>query len=207
MATVQVRNIENKVVEELTLSDEIFAAPENHALIHQVVKATLANHRQGTVMTKGRSDVAGGRSKPFRQKGTGRARQGTIRAAQFRGGGVTFGPKPRDHRQDLNRKMRRLALCQALSMKMRDNALIVVDALSFDEPKTGRMSRILKDLEIKGKALLVLDPPDLNTLLSARNIPTLQMDPPHLLSVNRVMNAQALLLTKDAILKVAEVLS
>jgi len=207
MATVKVRNRENQVVEELSVPDEVFAVPANPTLLYQVIKASEANQRQGTSAAKTRSQVAGGKSKPYRQKGTGRARQGTIRAGQFRGGGAIFPPQPRSYRQETSRKMRRAALRQALSMKLAEDALVVVDSLVLEQPRTKEMARILGNLEVSGRTLLVLDPPDITTLLSARNIARLEMDPPAALSARRVMASRHLVMTKDALLKVAEVLS
>ena len=207
MATVKVRNRENEVVEELSVPDEVFGVTANPTLLYQVIKAAEANQRQGTSAAKTRSQVAGGKHKPWRQKGTGRARQGTIRAGQFRGGGAIHPPQPRSYRQETSKKMRRAALRQALSMKLAEQTLVVVDSLAFDAPKTKEMARILANLEVTGRTLLVLDPPDVNTLLSARNIDRLEMDPPTALSARRVMTARHLVMTREALLKVAEALS
>ncbi|MBE7561298.1 50S ribosomal protein L4 [bacterium] len=207
MATVQVRNRENEIIEELSLPDEVFGAPANAALLYQVVKAAEANQRQGTSAAKTRGEVAGGRHKPYRQKGTGRARQGTIRAGQFRGGGAIFPPVPRSHRQAVPRKVRRAALRQALSLKYAEDALVVVDSLTLAEPKTREMARVLGNLEVAGeRVLLVLEPFDEPTRLSARNIPRLEMEPPTALSAHSVLKAGRLVMTKDAILRVAEAL-
>ncbi len=207
MASVKVRNRDNQVVGELALPDEVFVVPSNATLLYQVVKAAEANKRQGTSAAKTRGEVAGGRHKPFRQKGTGRARQGTIRAGQFRGGGAIFPPSPRSFRQDVPRKVRRAALRQALSLKLAEDALVVVDSLAFSEPKTREMARILGNLEVTGqRVLLVLDPPDPNTLMSARNIQRVETEPPHALSAYAVLKSRRLVMTRDAILKVAEAL-
>lgn len=207
MATVQVRNRENQVVGELTLPDEVFVVPCNEALLYQVVKAAEANKRQGTACAKTRGEVAGGRHKPYRQKGTGRARQGTIRAGQFRGGGAIFPPQPRSYRQEVPRKSRRAALRQALSLKLADDSLLVLDELAMKEPRTREMARVLSNLSVAGeRVLLVLEPPDENTLRSARNIQRLEMEPPGGISAYSVLKSRRLVMTRQAILKVAEAL-
>ena len=170
MPKIDVLNIKGEKVDEVTLSDEIFGIEPNEALVHQVVVAQLANKRQGTQSAKTRSEVRGGGRKPWRQKGTGRARAGTIRSPLFTGGGVIFAPKPRDYSQHVNKKMRRLAMKSVFSAKYNMNELIVLDKLELAEAKTREMAAVLKALNTE-KALIVLDGMDENVIRSARNIP------------------------------------
>ena len=168
---VPVYNMQGEQVSEAELRDDIFAVPVNEALMHQALVRQLANARLGTHKTKRRGEVSGGGRKPWRQKGTGRARQGSIRAPQWRGGGTVFGPQPRSYRQKMPRKMRRQALRSALSVKAADGRIIVLDALEMDEPKTKQAREILRNLNVESSALILLPQPDEVILRSVRNLP------------------------------------
>ncbi len=168
---VPVYNMQGAQVSEADLRDDIFAVPVNEALMHQALVRQLANARLGTHKTKTRGEVRGGGRKPWRQKGTGRARQGSIRAPQWRGGGTVFGPQPRNYRQKMPRKMRRQALRSALSVKAAESQIVVLDALEMAEPKTKQMKEILRNLKIESSALILLPQPDEVILRSARNLP------------------------------------
>jgi large subunit ribosomal protein L4 len=207
MPKVAVYNMQGNTVGELELNDEIFAAPVNESLMHQAVVMYLANQRRGTAATKTRSAVRGGGRKPWRQKGTGRARHGSIRSPIWVGGGVTFGPEPRDYRLKMPRKARRQALRSALSSKVATGNLIVLDELGFDEPKTRKMVDVLQNLQVEGKALVVTCGDGRNVLLSARNIPGVATARAQDLNVYTVLNSEQLILTKDAIEAVEEVLA
>ncbi len=172
MARLDLFNMEGERVGEIELADAVFAAPVNHALLHQAVSCYLANRRQGTVSTKTRGEVSGGGRKPWRQKGTGRARQGSIRAPHWRGGGIVFGPKPRDFRQALPRGARRAALRSALSARTGEDRLRVVEGLRLERPRTKDVVRLLARLGAdEGTVLLVTDGEERNVHLSARNLP------------------------------------
>jgi len=177
--------MDGEAVEKLELSEQVFGVTPNVAVLHQVVTAQLVNRRQGTASTKTRSEVRGGGRKPYRQKGTGRARQGSIRAPQYRGGGTVFGPKPRRYHHDVPKKMRRLAIRSALSDKVANENLIVVKDLVLEAPHTKDMLAILDKLPITGKRVLMMLPRrDENIMLSARNIPTAKVQ--HVSSINVV---------------------
>ena len=185
MPSTSVYNMDGEAVEKLELSEQVFGVTPNVAVLHQVVTAQLVNRRQGTASTKTRSEVRGGGKKPYRQKGTGRARQGSIRAPQFRGGGTVFGPKPRRYHHDVPKKMRRLAIRSALSDKVANENLIVVKDLVLEAPHTKDMLAILDKLPITGKRVLMMLPRrDENIMLSARNIPTAKVQ--HVSSINVV---------------------
>jgi len=168
---VPVYNIQGKQIEETELRDDIFAVPVNEALMHQALVRQLANARLGTHKTKTRGEVRGGGRKPWRQKGTGRARQGTIRAPHWRGGGTVFGPTPRSYRQKMPRKMRRQALRSALSVKAADSQLVLLDAFEMTEPKTKEVLGILENLGVESTALILLPGRDEVVLRSVRNLP------------------------------------
>jgi large subunit ribosomal protein L4 len=168
---VPVYDIQGKQVKEAELRDDIFAAPVNQALMHQALVRQLANARLGTHKAKGRSEVRGGGRKPWRQKGTGRARQGSIRAPQWRGGGVVFGPTPRSYKQKMPRKMRRQALRSALSVKVAESQVVLLDALELAEPKTKEVLSILQNLGVDSSALILLPRRDEAILRSVRNLP------------------------------------
>ena len=204
MAEVSVYNMEGKEVGTMTLSDAVFAAPIKDHLVHQAVVLQLANRRQGTQKAKTRSEVSGGGRKPWRQKGTGHARQGSIRAPQWKGGGVVFAPVPRDYSFKMNAKEKRAALLSALSAKVAGNDMIVLDQLSFDEIKTKNMVRVLENLEAQ-KALIVTKGYDENVILSGRNIPDIKMIPTNTINVYDVLKYPKLILTKEAVEAIEEV--
>lgn len=193
-------------IEEMQLSDEVFAEDVNEAVIYDVVINQLANARVGTSSTKGRGEVRGGGRKPWRQKGTGRARVGSSRNPLWRGGGVVFGPKPRDFSYTVPRKVRRLAFRSALSAKLAENNLIVVDALDFEEPKTKKMVEILQRFSADKKAIVVTGSRDENVEKSARNIPGVIPRTSDRLSVLDLVSYDKLVVTKDAVVRLQEVL-
>ncbi len=185
MPSTTVYNMAGEAVEELELSERVFGITPNVAVLHQVVTAQLVNRRQGTASTKTRAEVAGGSKKPYRQKGTGHARQGSIRAPHYRHGGVVFGPKPRSYHHDVPKKMRRLAIRSALSDKVANKNLIVVDELTLDAPATKDMLALLENFPVEGKRVLMMLPErDENIVLSTRNIPTAKVQ--HVSSINVV---------------------
>ena len=204
MAKVSVVNMEGKEVGTIDLSDEIFGVEVNEHLVHLAVVQQLANNRQGTQKAKTRSEVSGGGRKPWRQKGTGHARQGSIRAPQWKGGGVVFAPVPREYSFKMNKKEKRAALKSALSIKVADQKLIVVDELKFDEIKTKRFAEVLKNIKAD-KALVVLNEKDDNVILSARNIPDAKTALTSTINVYDVMNAGTVVLTKAAVATIEEV--
>jgi len=205
MAKVSVYNMEGKEVEKIDLSDAVFGVEINEHLVHMAVVQQLANNRQGTQKAKTRSEVSGGGRKPWRQKGTGHARQGSTRAPQWTGGGVVFAPVPRDYSFKLNRKEKRLALKSALTSRVQENKLIVVDELKFDEIKTKNFVAVLNNLNITRKALVVLNENDQNVVKSARNIATVQTTLTNTINVYDVMKAGTVILTKDAVKTIEEV--
>ena len=204
MANVSVYNMEGKEVGTIDLNDAIFGVEVNEHLVHMAVVQQLANNRQGTQKAKTRSEVSGGGRKPWRQKGTGHARQGSTRSPQWAGGGVVFAPVPRDYSFKLNKKEKRAALKSALTSKVQDNKLIVVDELKFDEIKTKSFANVMKNLNVT-KGLVVLAENDANVVLSAKNIPTVQTTLTNTLNVYDVMKAGTVVLTKDAVVKMEEV--
>ena len=204
MAKVSVYNIEGKEVDTIELNDAVFGVEVNEHLVHMAVVNQLANNRQGTQKAKTRSEVSGGGRKPWRQKGTGHARQGSTRSPQWAGGGVVFAPVPRDYSFKLNKKEKRAALKSALTSKVQDKKLIVVDELKFDEIKTKSFANVMKNLNVT-KGLVVLAENDANVVLSAKNIPTVQTTLTNTLNVYDVMKAGTVVLTKDAVAKMEEV--
>lgn len=189
----------------LELPASLFDCEVNEPAMHQAVVTYLANQRQGTAKTKERSDVRGGGRKPFRQKGTGRARQGTSRAPQYRGGGVVFGPQPRDYRKVLPKKIKRLALKSALSSRAQADAIIVVDDLKYKEPKTSRFAKLLSSIEaMPGKVLFVLDVPHSEVVKSARNIPNVKVKLGRNLTTYEVLWADKLVMTESALKSIEE---
>ncbi|MED9903623.1 MAG: 50S ribosomal protein L4 [Lachnospiraceae bacterium] len=204
MANVSVYNMEGKEVGKIDLSDAVFGVEVNEHLVHMAVVQQLANNRQGTQKAKTRSEVSGGGRKPWRQKGTGHARQGSTRSPQWTGGGVVFAPVPRDYSFKLNKKEKRAALKSALTSKVLDNKLVVVDELKFDEIKTKNFQTVMDNLNVK-KGLVILADNDANVVLSARNIPTVQTTLTGTLNVYDVMKAGTVVLTKDAVSKIEEV--
>ena len=204
MANVSVYNMEGKEVGTIELNDAVFGVTVNEHLVHMAVVQQLANNRQGTQKAKTRSEVSGGGRKPWRQKGTGHARQGSTRSPQWAGGGVVFAPVPRDYSFKLNKKEKRAALKSALTSKVQDKKLIVVDELKFDEIKTKSFANVMKNLNVT-KGLVVLAENDANVVLSAKNIPSVQTTLTNTLNVYDVMKAGTVVLTKDAVAKMEEV--
>ncbi len=204
MAKVDVVNCKGEKVEEINLCDDIFGIEPNEAVVHQVVVALLANKRQGTQSAKTRSDVRGGGRKPWKQKGTGRARAGSIRSPLWKGGGVIFAPKPRDYSQKVNKKMRRLAMKSVLSSKVLENELIVLESLNFDAPKTKDMIEVLNNINTN-KALVVLADNNESVYKSARNIPGIALVTVDTLNVYDMLKYYNLVLTKEAAQKIEEV--
>ena len=185
MPSTTVYNMAGEAVEQLELSEQVFGVTPNMAVLHQVVTAQLVNRRQGNASTKTRAEVSGGNRKPYKQKGTGRARQGSTRAPQFRHGGIVFGPKPHPYHHDVPRKMRRLAIRSALSDKVANEKLIVLNDLALEAPRTKDMVAILDKLPVDGKRVLMMLPQrDENVLLSLRNIPSAKVQ--HVSSINVV---------------------
>lgn len=205
MATVKVLNMAGESVGEITLNDEVFGIEPNEYAVQATVKNYLANQRQGTQFAKTRSEVRGGGRKPFRQKGTGRHRQGSTTDPSQIGGGIVFAPKPRDYRYSVPKKLKRLALKSALSAKVSDNELIVVDELKFDEPKTKEMVNVLKNIKADKKALIVMDVKDENVVKSASNIQGVRTALVSTMNVYEILNHYSLVLTKAAAEKIQEV--
>ena len=205
MAKVDVVNVEGKKVGDITLSDEIFGIEPNEFAVQAVVKNYLANQRQGTQSAKTRSEVRGGGRKPFRQKGTGRHRQGSSTDPSQVGGGVVFAPKPRSYRYSLNKKLKRLALKSALSAKVAGNELIVVDEFKFTEPKTKEMVKVLANIKADKKALIVMAEKDDNVVRSAHNIPGVRTALVSTMNVYEIVNHYTLVLTEAAAKKIEEV--
>jgi len=204
MPKAEVINRERGVVGQLDLSERVFGAPFRPALIHQVVVGYLANQRQGNAATKNRSAVRGGGKKPWRQKGTGRARAGTIRSPIWRGGGTVFGPSPRSYRVRLSKKMRREALRSVLSRKFKDGEVLILDEVQVAEPKTRLMARLMGDLQLEGKVLLVLAEHRPDVLRAARNIPDLFVTNVEMLNAYDLAAAEQLLLTRAAASRIEE---
>ena len=197
-------NIEGKKVGDIELAESIFGVEVNTDVMHEVVVNYLANQRQGTGSTKTRSEVTGGGKKPWKQKGTGRARQGSIRAPQWIKGGIALGPKPRSYKYTLNKKVKRLALKSALSSKVQENEIIVLDSLNFDEIKTKNMAKVLENIKAN-KALIVLADKNLNVQASARNIPNTKTALVNTINTYDILKYGTLVLTKDAVEKIEEV--
>lgn len=207
MPKVAVYNVNGDHVGELELSDGVFGQAVNQAVLHEVVVMQLANRRKGTHDTKTRGQVRGGGRKPWRQKGTGRARHGTIRSPIWRGGGIVFGPHPRDYGYSVPKKVRRLALKSALSSKVEEGRVLVLDELNIDAPKTREMVRILNNLKAGDGALVVTADRDFGVEKSSRNIPGVKSLEATNLNVLDVLDHANLVITKDAVAKVEEVLS
>ena len=201
MPTVAVLNMQGKEVGKQELSEAVFGIEPNVSVMNDMVKNYLANQRQGTQSALTRSEVSGGGRKPWRQKGTGRARQGSTRAPQWTHGGIVFAPKPRSYRYTLNKKVRRLAMKSALSSKLQDNELIVIDQIASEEYKTKAIAAMLKAVGSERKALIVLDTVDEKVIASARNIPA-QVNT---LNVYDILNADKFIVVKDAVAKIEEV--
>ena len=205
MPNISVVDMEGKQVGTVDLSDSIFGIQPNEAVMHQVVLSYLAAQRQGTQSALTRSEVSGGGRKPWRQKGTGRARQGSTRAPQWTHGGIVFAPKPRDYRFTVNKKERRLALKSALSVKAAENEIIVVDSIKTDEYKTKKMVAMLNAIGAEKKTLIVLPEVDSMVIMSAKNIPGVKTAQVNTINVYDILNADKLVIAKDAISKIEEV--
>ncbi len=204
MANVSVYNMEGKEVGTMELNDAVFGVEVNEHLVHLAVVQQLANNRQGTQKAKTRSEVSGGGRKPWRQKGTGHARQGSTRAPQWTGGGVVFAPTPRDYSFKLNKKEKQLALKSALTSRLQENKLIVVDELKFDEIKTKNFKQVMDNLKVE-KGLVILAENDQNVVLSARNMATVNTTLTNQINVYDIMKAGTVVLTKDSAAKIEEV--
>ena len=204
MAKVSVYNIEGKVVGDMELNDAVFGVEVNTHLVHQAVVLQLANKRQGTQSAKTRSEVSGGGRKPWRQKGTGHARQGSTRSPQWTGGGIVFAPKPRDYSFKMNKKEKNLALKSVLTTKVAENKFIVVDGLSFDEIKTKNMVNVLNNLKV-AKALVVTADDDKNVILSARNIPDVKTATADTINVYDILKYDTMVVSKEAVGTIQEV--
>ena len=204
MANVSVYNMEGSEVEKMDLNDNVFAVEVNEHLMHMAVVLQLANKRQGTQKAKTRSEVSGGGRKPWRQKGTGHARQGSIRAPQWTGGGIVFAPTPRDYSFKMNKKEKRAALKSALTSRVQENKLIVIDELKFDEIKTKNFKAVMDNLKVN-KAYVVLNENDEKVVKSARNLPNVQTALTNTINVYDVMKGGTVILTKDAVKTIEEV--
>ena len=205
MPTAVLYNMQGSKVGDVELSAALFGAEVNKAVLHETVVNYLANQRQGTQSTKTRTEVAGGGAKPFRQKGTGRARQGSTRAPQWIKGGVALGPKPRDYSYTINKKVKKLAMVSALSAKAQDECVMVIDNLSMDEIKTKTIADMLKAMGVAEKALIVTNEMEKNVYLSARNIEGVKASYVGMLNVYDVLNHDKFIVAKDAIAKLEEV--
>ena len=204
MENVKFYNMEGKEVGTLELNDAVFGVEVNEHLMHLAVVGQLANKRQGTQSAKTRSEVSGGGRKPWKQKGTGHARQGSIRAAQWVGGGMIFAPKPRDYSVKMNKKEKAAAIKSALSSRVAEEKIYVVDSLSFDEIKTKKMAAVLDSLKVE-KALVVLDKKDENVILSARNLPEVRTVMSNSINVYDILKYGSLVITKEAVAQIEEV--
>ena len=202
---VSVYNQDGKVVDNIEISEVVFGTPFNESVVHQAVLRQQANARQGTASTKTRSEVSGSTKKLFRQKGTGNARAGSIKSGLRPGGGILFGPKPREYRQALPKKMRQLALRCVLSAKARDNELVVLQGLQFDAPKTKEMVRVLAALEVDSSALIVTEKSDEIVIKSARNLPKTKTLPAGLLNVVDILSHKKLVMTVPAVRHAEEI--
>ncbi|MCR5789088.1 MAG: 50S ribosomal protein L4 [Lachnospiraceae bacterium] len=204
MANVAVYNMDGKEIDTIELNDAVFGVKINEHLVHMAVVQHLANKRQGTQKAKTRSEVSGGGRKPWRQKGTGHARQGSTRAPQWTGGGMVFAPVPRDYSFKLNKKEKRAALKSALSSRVKENKFIVLDELSFDEIKTKKMAQVLTNLNVN-KALVIIGENDRNVVLSARNIPNVATAVSDCINTYDIMKYSTVIATKDAVSRIEEV--
>ena len=204
MANVSVYNMEGKEVGTIELNDAVFGVEVNENLVHMAVVAQLANKRQGTQKAKTRSEVSGGGRKPWRQKGTGHARQGSTRSPQWTGGGMVFAPTPRDYTITLNKKEKRAALKSALTSRVNENKFVVVDELKFDEIKTKNFKAVMNNLKVS-KALVVLADNDQNTVLSARNIPEVKTSLVNTINVFDILKYNTVVATKAAVASIEEV--
>ena len=204
MANVSVYNIEGKEVGSIELNDAVFGVEVNEHLVHMAVVNQLANNRQGTQSAKTRSEVSGGGRKPWRQKGTGHARQGSTRAPQWTGGGVVFAPKPRDYSFKMNKKEKRIALLSALSSKVAESKIVVLDSFNLDEIKTKKFAEVMSNLKVD-KALVVVEGENKNVVLSGRNIPSVKVSATNEINTYDVLKYETLVVTKAAVEKLEEV--
>jgi large subunit ribosomal protein L4 len=202
---VPVYNLQGEVVDHIELREDVFVLPPNQAAVHQALVRQLANARQGNAATKTRGQVSGGGRKPYPQKHTGRARQGSIRAPHYRGGGIVFGPHPRSYRQAMPKKMRRLALRCVLSSKVAEGEMVVVEGFTFDQPKTKEVARILGALGVNSSALIVTAEPDINLYKSARNLERIKTLPANLLNVVDLLSHKVLMITVAGVRRVEEI--
>lgn len=205
MPKINMLNMNGENVGEIELNPEIFDVEINEHAVYTVVKNLLANRRQGTQSAKTRAEVRGGGKKPWRQKGTGRARQGSIRSPQWKGGGVVFAPKPRDYSYTTPKKVRRVALKSVLTSKVQEKELIVLDELKLDQAKTKEMVKVLKAINADEKALVVIKRPDENIIRSARNLPTVLTTNANTLNVYDILKYNSLIITKEALEEIEEV--
>ncbi len=207
MAKVTMLNMAGEAAGEIELNDDIFGIEINEFAVHEVIKNYLANQRQGTQSAKTRGEVRGGGRKPFRQKGTGRGRQGSSTSPNHVGGGVVFAPKPRDYSYSVPKKVKRLALKSALTSKVKENEIIVLDSLSFEAPKTKEMIKVLENVKAAKKALIVMSEKDENVVRSASNIPGVRTTVVSAMNTYEIVNATSFIVTKDAVEKIQEVYS
>ena len=208
MSKLELKNLNGEKVKDIKLNDNVFGIEPNDVVLHDAIVLSMANSRQGTHSTKTRAEVSGGGRKPWRQKGTGNARQGSIRAVQWRKGGIAFGPKPRDYSKKQNRKERRLALKSALTYKVKENELIVLESIKFETNKTKEMVNLLNKLELTyEKVLLVVDELDDNVCLSSRNLGNVKVVLPEEVNTYDVVNSDKMVITETALKKLEEVLS
>ena len=204
MAKVSVYNIDGKEVGSIELNDAVFGVEVNEHLVHMAVVNQLANNRQGTQSAKTRSEVSGGGRKPWRQKGTGHARQGSTRSPQWTGGGVVFAPKPRDYSFKMNKKEKRIALLSALSSKVAESKIVVLDSFNLDEIKTKKFAEVMSNLKVD-KALVVVEGENKNVVLSGRNIPSVKVSATNEINTYDVLKYETLVVTKAAVEKLEEV--
>lgn len=208
MSKVQLLNVNGEKVKDIKLNDNVFGITPNDIVLHDAIVLSMANSRQGTHSTKTRAEVSGGGRKPWRQKGTGNARQGSIRAVQWRKGGIAFGPKPRDYSKKQNKKVRRLALLSALSYKAIDNEIVLLDSIKFETNKTKEMLKLLNTLELaNSKVLLVIDELDENICLASRNLGNVLIVLPTEVNTYDVVNSDKMVITEAALKKLEEVLT
>ena len=205
MAKVTMLNMAGEAVGTIELADAVFGITPNQYAVHAVVKNYLANQRQGTQSAKNRGEVRGGGRKPFRQKGTGRGRQGSLTSPSHIGGGVVFAPKPRDYSYSVPKKVKRLAIKSVLTSKVQENEIIVLDSLSFEAPKTKDMVNVLKNIKAAKKAIIVMDEKDENVIKSAANIPGVKTTLVSTMNTYEVLNATSFIVTKEAVKKIEEV--
>lgn len=205
MPKVALYDINGSQVGDIELNDGVFGIKPNTHVMYEAVKNYLANQRQGTQSAKTRAEVRGGGRKPWRQKGTGRARQGSIRSPQWKGGGVVFAPKPRDYSYSIPKKVKRLALKSALSSKVACNEIIVLDSLTLEQPKTKEMVKVLSNLKASKKSLIIIPEKDVNVIRAASNIPGVKTSYVNTINVYDILNCDSFIITKEAVNKVEEV--